>query len=166
MRLSHLMQLDRFEDEHNVDPQFFPGIILRVVDGESMNQIAKDWICNGSVLREWIRREPEREIEYQEALERKNELRTEELKDRTAQAAFSTIQDARNGSGTEWLQVDQCPPGLLAAADSVEFGADGTPYKIKMDAGRHGDRLAKMLGMDKTGQTNVSFSMSLVGTQM
>ena len=32
-----------------------------------------------------------------------------------------------------------------------------------MDAGRHGDRLAKMLGMDKTGQTNVSFSMSLVG---
>lgn len=162
MRLSHLMQLDELEDRHAKDGQFFPGLMMRVVDGDSLNEIAKEWFGNGSVLREWIKREDDREIAYQEAIERKNEMRSEELKDRTAAAAFATVQDAQSSSG-EWLDVAMWPKGLLAAADSVEFGPNGTPYKIKMDAGKAADRLGKMLGLDKTGQTNVSFSMSLVG---
>lgn len=136
---------------------------MRVVDGESMNEIARDYGCNGSVLREWIKREDDREVAYQEALERKREMAQEELLDRTRKAAFADVQQARNGSGTDWLEVDQWPAGLVAAADDVEFGPDGRPYKIKMNSGKAGDRLARMLGMDKSGQTNVNLSMSLVG---
>jgi hypothetical protein len=162
MRLSHLQQLQYFEDRAEKEPDFWPGILLQTVSGESLKEIAAEWLCLGVVLREWIKRDDDREQAYQEALERKREMHSEALLDRTAAAAFASVQDAQTGSG-DWLDVQMWPKGLLAAADTVEFGPDGRPYKIKMDAGKHGDRLARMLGMDKTGQTNVNLSMSLIG---
>ena len=161
MRLSHLAQLDFLEDQL-AEPAWWPGVLMRVVDGETLNEIAKNYGCNGSVLREWMKREDDREVAYQEAIERKAEMRREELQDRTARAAFATVQDAQSSSG-EWLEVQMWPSGVLAAADDVEFGPDGRPYKIKMNSGKAGDRLARMLGMDRTGQTQVNLSMSLVG---
>lgn len=162
MKLSHLQQLQEFEDRSNGDPQWWPAIIIQIVEGDSLKEIAARYACLGVVLREWIKRDDDREQEYQEALERKREMRAEELMDRTAAAAFASVQDAQTGSGG-WLDVAQWPKGLLAAADTVEFGPDGSPYKIKMDAGKHGDRLARMLGMDRSGQGQVNLSLSLVG---
>ena len=157
MRLSHLMQLQELEDRSEGDPNWWRGVLLRVMDGEGLKEIAAGYCCLGVVLREWIARDSEREDAYQEALERKKEMRVEELLDRTAAAAMANVQDAQTGSG-EWLDVQMWPRGLLAAADQVEFGPDGRPYKIKMDAGRHGDRLAKMLGLDKSQQVNVGIT--------
>lgn len=122
-----------------------------------MSEIAEGYACLGVVLREWIRREDDREAAYQDALDRKREMRTEALMDRTAAAAFSTVQDAQTSSG-DWLEVAMWPKGLLAAASDVEFGPDGRPYKIKMDSGKHQDRLSKMLGLDKSQQTTLNIA--------
>jgi len=157
LRLSHLMQLQSLEDRSDGDPNWWPGVLLRVMDGESLKEVAGAYGCLGVVLREWIRREDVREEAYQDALDKKREMRGEELMDRTAAAAMASVQDAQTGSG-DWLDVQMWPRGLLAAADQVEFGADGRPYKIKMDAGKHADRLAKLLGLDKSQQVNIGIT--------
>ena len=164
MRLSHLQQLQELQNRSDGDSKWWPAVLIRIVDGEPLNAIARDYACLGVVLREWIRREDDREEQYQEALERKREMRSETLMDRTAAGAFASVADAQTGSGG-WLEVSQWPPGLLAACDSVEFGPDGTPYKIRMDAGKHADRLARLMGLDKSQQTNINV-MSLVGVKL
>ena len=155
MRLSHLEQLQYFEDTAEGHPEWYPATLIRVMDGESLNSIAQGYACFGVVLREWIKRDDDREAAYQEALEKKREMFAEALLDRTASAALATIQDAQTASG-DWQDVALWSGPMLAAADAAEFGPDGRPYKIKMDAGKHADRLGRMLGMDKSGQTNVN----------
>ena len=162
MRLSHITQLQWLEENAEKNPAWYPATLIRVVAGESINVIAEEYTCYGVVLREWIKRDDDRETAYQEALERKREMAGEELFDSTLAATRASIQDARNGSGTDWLEVDQWPKGLLAAADTMEFGSDGRLFKIKADVGRSKDRLGRMLGLDKTEQ-NVNLSVSLVG---
>lgn len=160
VRLSHLEQLQFFEDLADGEPNWWPGVLIRVMDGESLKDIAADHACFGVVLREWIKREDDREAAYQDSLEKKREMCGEELLDTTISAARSTLQDAQTSSG-DWLEVGLWPKGLLAAAESVEFSPDGRPYKIKMESGKARERLAKMLGMEKTEQ-NVNLSVSLV----
>jgi hypothetical protein len=161
VRLSHLEQLQYFQDTADGHKDWWPGVLIRVMDGESLKSIAENYACFGVVLREWIKRDDDRETAYQEALEKKREMAGEELLDSTIAAARANVQDARNGSGTDWLEVDQWPKGLLAAADTVEFGSDGRPFKIKADVGKSKDRLARMLGLEKSEQ-NVNLSVSLV----
>lgn len=157
MRLSHLMQMDAFEKESTSDKNWWPSVLLRVMDGETLAEIAGKLLCNGSALRQWIKLEDWREEEYLDTLERRREMLGEELLGRTARAAMATVQDAQSASG-EWLDVAVWPKGLLAAADSVEFGADGRPYKIKMAAGKHADRLGRLLGLDKPATVNVGIT--------
>lgn len=160
MRLSHLDQLEYFQDLVDKRPEWYPATLIRVMDGESLKDIAHEYACHGVVLREFIKRDDDRESAYQEALEKKREMAGEELLDSTIAAARTSIQDAQSSSG-EWLDVAMWPKGLLAAADQAEFGADGRVYKIKADVGKSKDRLARMLGMEKTEQ-NVNLSVSLV----
>ena len=162
MRLSHLEELQYFEDKAEELPRWYADTLIRVMDGESLKDIAEGYACHGVVLLEWIRRDPNRLEAYEEALEKKREMIAEELVSRTARAAFATVQDAQNASG-EWLEIQSWPKGLLAAADSAEFGPDGRVFKIKMDAGKAADRLAKLMGMDKSQQPQVNLSMSLIG---
>lgn len=157
MRLSHLMQMDEFEKESTKDANWWPSVLLRVMEGDSLAEIAGKLLCNGAALRQWIKLEDWREDEYLETLERRREMLGEELLGRTARAAMATVQDAQSGSG-EWLEVGMWPKGLLAAADSVEFGSDGRPFKIKMDAGKHADRLGRLLGLDKPVAVNVGIT--------
>lgn len=150
-----LDQLDYFRDLHTGDKEWFPLVLLRVANGESLNDIAEKLMCHGTVLREFVRRNDDLEAEYQSVLEKKKEMFSEALLNRTASAALATIQDAQTASG-DWQDISLWSKPMLAAADAAEFGPDGRPYKIKMDAGKHADRLGRMLGMDKTGQTNVN----------
>jgi hypothetical protein len=156
-----LDQYDYFRDLNAGDKRWFPELLLRVMNGEQLRKIAEDLQCHGTVLREFIRRDDDLETEYQAVLEKKREMAGEELLDSTIAAARANVQDARNGSGTDWLEVDQWPKGLLAAADTVEFGSDGRPFKIKADVGKSKDRLARMLGLEKS-EANVNLSVSLV----
>jgi hypothetical protein len=130
---------------------------MRVMGGKSLREIAQSYNCNYSPLREFIREDDERESAYQEVLEKKKQDHSEELIDRTARAAFATVQDALTGDGGT-LDIAQWPTPLLAACDTAEFGPTGQIYKIKMDAGKHQDRLGRMLGMDKSGQTNLNIA--------
>ena len=133
----------------------------RVVNGDGIEEIARDVGVRVDVLRKWIREDEVRNMEYAEAREMRDELRAERLKDRTAAGAFATVQDALTASG-EWLDVNLWPSGLLAACDQVEFSPEGKPYKIKMNTTGHADRLARMLGLDQTGKTEVNIQ-GLVG---
>ena len=159
MRLKTLLEELKFFDDLTLkEPDWFQVFLIRILNGDSLTDMALEHMCFPGSLREWIRRDDERETAYQDTLEKQREMRSQALMDRTAAAAFATVQDARNGSGTEWLEIDQWPKGLLAAADKVEFSEQGKPFKISMEAGKHADRLSRMLGMDKTGQTSVNIT--------
>ena len=151
------MQMDALEERAAGDPAWWTGVLMRVMDGESLREIGNDYGCMGVVMRQWIKLEDSREEAYQDALEKKKEMFGEALLDRTAAAAMANVQDAQSGSG-DWLDVQMWPKGLLAAADAVEFGPDGRPYKIKMDAGKHADRLGRLLGLDKPATVNVGIT--------
>lgn len=155
-----LSQLKYFEGIHDGEKEWFPKVIMRVGMGESLKSIAEELNCYPQVLREFIHNDDDREAAYLEALERKREMAGEELFDSTLAASRATVHDAQTSSG-EWLEMGLWPKGLLAAADTMEFGADGRLYKLKADVSKSKDRLARMLGLDKNEQ-NVNLSVSLV----
>lgn len=156
-----LDQLAYFRDLHLKQPGWYSELLMRVMSGEGLKEIAAKYACHYSPLREFIREDDDRESEYQSVIEKKREMAGEELLDSTIAAARTSVQDARNGDGTDWLEVDHWPKGLLAAADTVEFSSDGRPFKIKADVGKSKDRLARMLGLEKS-EANVNLSVSLV----
>ena len=155
------IQLEELDRMHKLDPKWWDLVLARIGQGESTWTLAEENHYFPSVFRYWIRSNDEREAAYQRALEERKETWIESLQVRAARGASATILDAKTASG-EWLDVNLWPKGLLAACESVEFGPDGTPYKIRMDSGKHAERLAKYVGLDKQEGTSVNV-YSLVG---
>lgn len=161
MKISHRLQLDELNARHAAEPEWWEGCLIRVSDGESLWDIAADYIYIGSVLRHWVKADDKRETDYIDAVERRKEGWTDKLQTRTAKAAFATVDQALTGDGGA-LEISQWSPALLAACDTAEFGPNGQIYKVKMDSGKALDRLGKYVGLDKSSEVNVNV-YSLVG---
>ncbi len=161
MKISHRVQLKELDERFAKEPEWWDGCLIRVAMGESLWDIAADYIYIGSVLRHWVKANDARESAYIDAVERRKEGWTDKLQTRTARAAFATVDQALTGDGGA-LEISQWSPALLAACDTAEFGPHGQIYKVKMDSGKALDRLGKYVGLDKSGEANINI-YSLVG---
>lgn len=161
MKISHRLQLDELNARHAAEPEWWEGCLIRIEAGDCIWDIAQEYLYHRSVLRNWIRADEKRETAYIDAMDRRKEGWIEQLQTRTARAAFASVDQALTGDGGA-LEIGQWPPALLAACDTAEFGPNGQIYKVKMDAGKASERLAKYVGLDKAGDVNVNV-YSLVG---
>ncbi len=161
MKISHQIQLKELDERFAKEPEWWEGCLIRIEAGDCIWDIAQEYLYHRSVMRNWIRADDKRETAYIDAMERRKEGWIEKLHSNTAKAAFASVQDALTGDGGA-LEISQWPAGLVAACDTAEFGPNGQLYKVKMDAGKASDRLARYMGIDKSAEVNVNV-YSLVG---
>ena len=77
-----LDELKYFRGLHSKQEGWYSELLMRVLSGKSLREIAASYNCNYSPLREFIREDDERESAYQEVLEKKKQDHADELLDR------------------------------------------------------------------------------------